>query len=69
MLLTSYFAARPSSVSVAATVTMSPVTGGIRSVRPALTSLDFRSFAHQTDIIETPNFEAIPASVSPDATV
>ncbi len=32
-------------------------------------SFDFRSFAHQTDIIETPNFEAIPTSVSPATTV
>ena len=39
VLLTSYFAARASSVSVAATVTMRPVTGGMRSVWPILSLL------------------------------
>src|SRR3954454_25214054 len=68
-LLKAYFAARASRVSVGGTVTMRPVTGGIRSGRPALTSFDLRSFAHQTDIIETPNFEAMAASVSPLATL
>src|SRR6266576_3634741 len=61
VLLTLYFAASSSRVSVAATVTIRPVTGGMRSCWPLWRSvLDLRLFAHQTDIIETRYLPAMP---------
>ncbi len=57
-------------MSAAVTVTTSPVTGGMESSWPMCrASLDWRSLAHQMVIIEMPNLEAIPVSVSPDLTL
>ena len=57
-------------MSVGLTVTIRPVTGGMRSTWPALMSfLDFRLLAHATDIIETRYLVAMPGSVSPALTV
>ena len=57
-------------MSVAATLTMSPVTGGMRSVSPFLKSVfDLRSLAHTIVIGETLNLVAMPPSVSPFLTL
>ena len=60
----------PASVSDALTVRTRPVTGGMVRVWPRWrSSLDLRLFAHHRVIIETPNLEAMPVSVSPDLTL
>ena len=57
-------------MSVGLTVTIRPVTGGMRRTWPALMSfLDLRLLAHATDIIETRYLVAMAGSVSPDLTV
>ena len=57
-------------MSVGVTVTMSPVTGGMLSVWPLWRAvLDLRSLAHATLIVETWNFAAIAARVSPALTL
>ena len=69
MLLTLYRAAISSSVSVVATLTISPETGGMRSVWPLrMSALDLRPFAHTRLIVETLYFAAIETSVSPALT-
>src|SRR5512141_354144 len=67
---TPYFAASESSVSVAPTVTTSPLTGGIRRTCPTWrASLAESLFAHHSVIVETLYARAIVTSVSPDFTV
>ena len=69
---TSYFAARLSSVSVAATVTTRPFVGGTLSSWPMWRSVfDFmvHLFAHHRVIIDTWKLEAIVESVSPFLTL
>src|SRR4051794_27073671 len=64
-----YLAANVSSVSLVATVTTTPFTGGIVSHWPTVRSfLLLRWFAHHTVIIDTWNLEAIPVRVSPEWT-
>src|SRR4051812_39380505 len=64
-----YFAASVSRVSLAPTVTTTPLTGGIVRIWPMWrSSLARRWLAHQTVIIVTSNLRAMPVSVSPDRT-
>ena len=62
-------AANESSVSPALTVATRPLTGGMTSSRPDLSSsFEVSLLAHQTVIIETPKRLAMPVSVSPSLT-
>ena len=68
--LTLYRAAIASSVSLAVTLTMRPVTGGMRRTLPARMSfIDFRLLAHTIDMVETSYLAAIAVSVSLPLTV